>query len=201
MAGLVCVSVGAEKKTLSPEMFSKMDANKNGEVSRDEYVEFGASVMKKRGKKPNRMKLGAQFAEYDHNRDEKISPEDATYKSPQELLDSKLQGKWTGKTNKGPISFIFMDDGQADVIKDGESLREKARGAMKYRFVHPKKTPTCIDIVVELGQGKQFYFKCIVEFISDNQMRMRMVTGSEFATRPRSFPEGGSLDMLILNRS
>jgi hypothetical protein len=189
-------------KVLGKKMFVQMDADKDNKVSKTEYIDFGAAHLKKRGKRANRSQIGRKFLGFDRDGDGFITDADPTYKSPLETLEEKISGTWIcEKTKQGPISFVFMENGKADVIQNGESTRELAGDVVRYRFVHPKRTPTCLDVVVDQGRGSDFYFKCIIQFISEDQIKMRMTTGNEFAVRPKDFPVKGGTDTIILKRS
>jgi hypothetical protein len=188
-------------QVLSDALFAQMDSNKDGQVSTMEYVGFGTTYLKKKGKQANRAAMEAKFAGFDRNGDGFITADDPEFKSPQEVLEEKIAGSWLcEKTKTGSIEFVFMEDGQADVIQNGESMREKAGGKIKYRFVRPSRTPTCLDIIVDRGTDADFYIKCIVQFISEDRMKLRMISGSAFVVRPRDFPEGGGMDTAILDR-
>ena len=186
-------------KVLSEQMFAQMDADSDGQVSEQEYIDFGTAYLKKKGKRANRNQMLQQFDGFDRDSNGFITTEDPTYKSPVEVLEERISGMWTcEKTKQGPISFVFMEKGKADVIQNGESIRDQAGDVVRYRFVHPKKKPTGLDIVVDQGEGTDFYFKCIFEFISEDQMKMRMETGGEYTLRPKSFPADGGSDTITL---
>lgn len=209
MAVAVSTAVGGEAKetkaqsnALSDQMFVQMDADQDRRVSEKEYVDFGTAYLRKKGKRANLAQLQAKFNGFDLNGDGHITAEDPDYRSPKDLLHERIAGTWTSERDDGKsISFIFMEQGQADVIQNGESMREKARGKMKYRFVHPSRTPTCLDIVVDRGTDSDYYIKCIIEFISEDRMKLKMAAGSGFTVRPRKFAVGLDRGVLILTRS
>jgi len=200
-AGAIAPKAQAQPAVLGHDMFVRMDSNQDKQVSKSEYVDYGSAYLKKRGKRVNRAQIETKFREFDRDGDGFITDRDPEFRSPKELLAEKITGTWSsGKGIKDSISFVFMDGNQADVVQNGESMREKARGKMKYKFVHPSRTPTCLDIIVDRGTDSDFYIKCIIEFISDDQMKLRMVSGSALTARPRKFPAGGSSDIILLNR-
>jgi hypothetical protein len=198
------MDAGAEEQpaVLSEAYVTKMDQDKDGRVSRDEFVDFGVAALKKQRKTANRFQLGLKFDRYDRNGDGYITDEDPDYKNPVELLTEKILGTWsTDKVKNGPFSFMFTHNGVADLIKDGKSFNQQAGKPMEFRFVRPAKKPTCVEIIANKGTSAEGYYKCIIEFVADDRMKLRMNTGNEYTPFPREFGEEASGGVLILDRT
>ncbi len=200
-AGALAPITQAQPNVLGRRMFIKMDVNRDNRVSKLEYFDFGSAYLEKKGKSCNPDIMQARFAGFDRDGDGFITDSDRTFKSPQELLKQTIQGTWSCENNRnGPVSFVFLADGQADVIQSGASLREKFDGAVSYRFVPSDKAWACLDVIINQGGGHNYYFKCIIAPLSENQIKLRMASGNASVTRPAYFPGNKGKDTIILKR-
>ncbi len=201
-AGAVCAETDKpEIKILEQSWFDRMDTDRDGKVSETEYVEVGIEYLKQKGKRISKTEMLEKFAGYDRDRDGFITDADPTYRDPKELLAEQIMGCWSCEQNsKGSISFLFMEDSQADVIQKGESMREKAAGMVKYHFVMPGRIPTRLDITVADGTPSEYHIKAIIEFLPDDQLKMRMFMGSDFTPFPKEFVKGPDQDTIILTK-
>jgi hypothetical protein len=195
-------AVGNDKPVLSDAYFAKMDTNKDGKVSRSEFVQCGVDALKKKGKKANQSELHKKFDQYDLDGDNFITSADPDYQNPVEVLTGQILGSWsTEKTKNGPVAFVFMPNGVADLIQDGKSFNESSGSLMKYRFFHPTKKPVSVEIIADQGGDSKGYYKCIIEFLSAEQMKFKMNPGSEFTPFPAGFGDGADSGMLLLDRT
>jgi hypothetical protein len=187
---------------LSAAYVERMDTNKDSKVSRSEFVDCGVAALKKQGKKANLAQLHKKFEQFDRNGDDYITAEDPAYKDPVERISEQILGTWsTEKTKSGPLSFVFKRNGVADLIRNGNSFNERSAKPMKYRFVHPGRTPVSVEIVADQGEAAAGYYKCIIEFLPEDRMKLCMNTGTEFTAYPDGFSEGPHSDTLILDRT
>lgn len=199
------LAAGSEKKAdiqvLDKKWAVQMDADQDGRVSENEYVDFAVETLKKRGRQADRIKLLTQFDGYDRDRDGYITDADPVYRDPRELLEERIKGRWMcAKNASGATCFVFMENGQADIIQKGESIREKAAGKVKYRFVHPTKTPVHLSITVAAGTPSEYQLKCIISFVSDDVIKMRAFTGNSLTPFPKRFVDGYDKNTLLLSR-
>ena len=188
-------------KRLDEKWVVKMDADHDGRVSKSEYILFGSLHMSKAGKKADAQCMERKFSEFDRNDDGFITDSDASFvKGLEERLNKKLIGRWDRVETAGrPLSFVFMDGGQADVIRNGRSVRAGAPG-VTYRLVQPDKVPLRIDIVVDQGANPPRYYKCIVDFLSEDKIRMRLAFGDSDVLRPRGFSKVERAGTVVLSR-
>ena len=192
-------------QALSDSLFKKMDANADAKISKVEFLEFGSDTLKKKGKRVDVFELEKKFYSYDIDQDGYITAQDPTSKSPAETLVEKIIGRWTGtKDNGNRIEFVFMKDSKADLIQRGVSMREKAveaGGDMTYKLINPTKKPIGLDLIAKGQQGSATKIQCIIRFLSDDQMQLRMAGGGPYSRRPREFPKNGSIDTITLKRT
>jgi len=208
LAGSVILATGAiapiteaQPNVLGRKMFIKLDANRDNRVSKREYFDYGVAWLKKKGKACDPEIMQTRFAGFDRDGDGFITDSDRIFKSLQETLKQTIQGTWSCENNSsGPVSFAFLADGQADVIQNGTSLREKFNGAVIYRFVPSDKAWACLDIIINQGAGHKYYFKCIITPLSENRIKLRMASGEASVTRPAYFPSETGADTVILKR-
>lgn len=188
-------------KRLDEKWFVKMDTDHDGRVSKAEYILFGTLHMSKTGKKADAQCMERKFSEFDRNDDGFITDSDASFvKGLEERLNKKLIGRWDRVETAGrPVSFVFMDGGQADVIRNGRSVRAGAPG-VTYRLIQPDKVPLRIDIVVDQGAGPPCYYKCIIDFLSEDKIRLQLAYGDSDVLRPRGFSNVESAGTVVLYR-
>lgn len=189
---------------LSGDLFKQMDADGDNRISKVEFLEFGSESLKKRGKRVDIFEIEKKFMTFDRNADGYITAEDPHSKSPEEVVMEKIVGTWSGlKDNGNRIEFVFMEDLGADMLQRGVSMRESARAAggdMTYKLINPSKEPIALNLIAKGQMGQKTEIKCIIRFVSENEMQMRMASGGKFARRPREFHANGSTDMITLTR-
>jgi hypothetical protein len=200
-AGTVAPNAKAQPHVLGREMFIQMDTNRDAQISKREYFDFGSAYLEKKGKTCSPEVMHARFAGFDRDGNGFITDRDRTFQSPQETLKQTIQGTWSVEdTRNDPVTFVFHADGQADVIQNGTSLRNRFNGAMTYRFVPSDKAWACVDIIINQGAGHKHYIKCIIAQLSGNEIKLRMASGEASVTRPAYFPDDAGEDTFILKR-
>jgi hypothetical protein len=191
----------AQIKVLNNTWFEKIDANRDQKVSEIEYLKYGAAYLKKQGRKVGRMKILLKFDEFDRDGDGFITTIDPECRDLREVLHKKIQGNWRcEETRTGPVRFVFMEDRTVNVIHAGGSFPDRTQGPLSYRFVCPKKTPICMDIMPAEGTASEQYMKCSIQFLSENKIKMRMCLGSEFTPFPHGFPDTDDSNAIMLTR-
>lgn len=200
-AGTESVAADYTPQILSKTWFVKMDTDQDGKVSQGEYVTFGASYLKKSRKPVDQKDLLDKFNGYDWNRDGFITEEDPLSQDPIAVFLEKIKGSWSCSTNtKGLASFKFIDDREAEVVRNGLSLRDEAQGLLAYSIVHPGRNPVCMDISVAYGTPDEWHMKCIVELVEENKIKMRVFMGSDGTAFPDAFIQGDDADTYYLTR-
>ncbi len=210
LPGILTNSCAAEAEkptpTLSTKLFSAMDANSDQLVSKEEYYSFGKAYMQEKGKAFNSSTAQQNFAALDINGDGSIGQDDARVKTIEEQeIPKGIVGVWRYWDEKkyGFITFVFAGDGEADMIADNVSTRAMALqhgGSMTYTY-DPSTDPDSLDIIAVGGSGPETVMRCIVRFLDDDRIKLRMAHGKGYVRRPEGFtaePEG---DTLILKRS
>ena len=186
---------------LSESWIIKMDTDRDGKVSRGEYVKFGADFLKKSGKPVDQKGLLEKFNGYDWNQDGFISAEDPLCPDPIGVFLEKIKGRWSCKNSpKGPACFTFMDGGEAEVVRNGLPLKDEAQGLLTYSIVHPGRTPVCMDIALAEGTPSEWHMKCIIKFLEDNRIKMRVFMGDAATPFPEGFSPGYDADTYHLTR-
>ena len=182
-AVVLAAGAGSAARELKPQVlskawFTKMDKDQDGKVAKAEYVDYGVAYQTKNGKPVNRALLEDKFAQFDRNEDGFITERDPGSQIPEEALKQTILGTWSSKNSRnGPVSFAFRDDGQAVVIQNGASLREKLNGTVSYRFVPSDGKWVCVDIIIKRREGHNYIIKCIIAPMSENQIKLRMASG------------------------
>ena len=200
-AGTDSVAADYTPQVLNEAWMVKMDADGDGKVSRDEYVMFATDYLQKSGKPVDRKSLLDKFNGYDWNRDGFITDEDPLCPDPVEVFLEKIKGRWLCETNaKGLVSFTFMDDGEADVVRNGLSLRDETDGLLTYSIEHPGRNPVCMDISVGKGTSYEWNMKCILQILEDNRIKMRAFMGDSYTSFPKEFIPGDDADTYYLTR-
>ena len=203
IAGVPGTGTGVDEvKVLEKSWFLKMDADNDGKVSRAEYIKVGANYLKEQGRPVNRQRLDEKFNGFDRNRDGFITDEDPESGDPVERFLKAVQGRWTiGKNALGLESITFLEQGKADIVRSGKSLRDQSRGLLTYGVEYPDRVPVCMEIRIAAGTTEELRVKCIFSFLSDNQLKIRAFVGDSETPFPDGFLENDDdPDTFLLTR-
>jgi hypothetical protein len=195
-------AAGYTPQVLSEVWMAKMDADQDGKVSQGEYVAFATDHLKKSRKPVDQKDLLEKFNGYDWNRDGFITEEDPLSQDPIAVFLENIKGSWSCENNaKGLASLTFIDDREAEVVRNGLSLRDESQGLLTYSIAHPGRNPVCMDISVAYGTPSEWHMKCIVEFLEENKIKMRVFMGSDGTPFPGGFVQGDDADTYYLTRA
>ena len=179
----------------------KMDADQDGKVSQAEYMTFGSNHLQKIRKPVDRRGLLDKFNGYDWNGDGFITDEDPLCPDPIAVFLEKIKGSWACENSpRGPACFTFMDGGEAEVVRNGLSLKDEAQGLLSYSIAHPGRNPVCIDIALGKGTPSEWHMKCICTFLEDNKIKLRVFMGDDATPFPAEFIQGDDDDTYYLTR-
>ncbi len=120
-------------------------------------------------------------------------------KKPQQGTDDPIIGKWTGMSKGKSGSFIFYQDGRADIISQGRSAFEDIRGKGFILFeVDRTKFPNELDIVIyDNSKKEKGRIPMIFEILSGNKMRIRTFFTKK---RPVEFDPGDNKNSITVYR-
>jgi hypothetical protein len=202
-------------RTLTETLFTAMDYNSDLKVSKDEYFAFGEAYMQEKGKPFNPTVAQRNFSEFDANGNGYIEPDDARADSRDprtKTLEGQKKGglgnivgvwrHWDDRTS-GFITFVFTQDGEADMVNDNVSTRSMAiahGGSMTYTY-DPSTDPASLDIVAVGGSGPATKMRCIVQFLTEDRIKVRMAHGQGYVKRPKGFVTPSMADTLTLRRT
>lgn len=110
-----------------------------------------------------------------------------------------IVGTWIGTDDHGAKGgFVFNADGTADMVVNGASVTQtmlRDQGTLTYRFDF-SVTPHALDLVITRKDDFSQPLRCIIEFLSDDEMRLREPHGGE---RPKDF-NGAPREIIVLHR-
>jgi len=116
------------------------------------------------------------------------------------IIDTKIIGTWEGEDHREQLGrFIFNLDGTADVFLDDESFQKRigSKGRLGF-FIDQTKTPTTLDVIIITAHGDRLaLFKAIVEFVSDQQIKIKM---NRDGSRPKAFLRGDDKSAMVLRK-
>ncbi len=110
-----------------------------------------------------------------------------------------LVGTWEGESAGEIGRFIFMPDGSADIIKEGESLRTSLPEGAKLRYeTDTGKVPMEMDIVAIAPHGNELgRLKMIFAVLEARRIKLRTFFND---VRPAGFDDGAKDDTIVLKK-
>ena len=114
---------------------------------------------------------------------------------------NKLVGEWTGVSEGEEGSFIFREDGTANLIIKGKSLVDEEvmeKGTLLYSF-DPSKIPSELDLIGIDNSGNELgRMKMILQFLTDDKIKIRTFFNDR---KPKKFLAEDDEDTFILSRN